>query len=182
MVRPGEDGLRYFIADIELAPGFKKAPEVVTASISYTLEGRRPRFSQVEVDRVEVAVRPGAPGKVPRNVRGGLEVDIVQDHRDPVAAEHHVLLDKVRAHGMRGRLGGQRVFGQVAACTAVGDYNGSIPGECRVCRLGRHPFSTRKKRKRANHSENHTHPLFLLSQFLSHLCFPKGSRKSISRV
>ena len=50
MVRPGEDGLRYFIADIELAPGFKKAPEVVTARISYTLEGRRPRFSQVEVD------------------------------------------------------------------------------------------------------------------------------------
>ena len=61
-------------------------------------------------------------------------MNIVQDDGGSIPAQYHILFYKISAHGMRQRLGFQGVFGQVAACTAVGDYNRSIifHNRCRV--------------------------------------------------
>ena len=81
-------------------------------------------FLQAEVDGIEPAVCAGAPGEALCHVGGLLQVDIVQHQGHAVRTEHHVLLDKIRPHDMRHRLGGEGVFRQVAAGPAVGDNEG----------------------------------------------------------
>jgi hypothetical protein len=48
----------------------------------------------------------------------------VEDQRDPVAAEHDVLLDEIGPLPHRHRLGCQRVLRQVAGSAAMGDHQG----------------------------------------------------------
>ncbi len=80
---------------------------------------------QVKIDGVKAPIRAGATGEALRHVRGAVEVDVVQHDGDPIPAQHHILLDKVGAHGMRQGFCRQRVFRQVTAGAAVGDNNGA---------------------------------------------------------
>lgn len=58
-----------------------------------------------------------------------LEVDVVDDHEEPVPGEDHVLLDEVGAEGVRIGGGLEGVLRQVAGGTAVGDDDGAWRGE-----------------------------------------------------
>ena len=80
-------------------------------------------LGQSEINGVIAAVLPGAVGEASGHVRGGLQVDIVEYDRHPVAAQHHVLLDEIRPHGVGHGLGGQSVFRHIAASPAVGNNN-----------------------------------------------------------
>ncbi len=46
-----------FVGKIELANTFKAKPKVVVATISFTLVGRTPKFSKIEVDGENLPVR-----------------------------------------------------------------------------------------------------------------------------
>ena len=83
-------------------------------------------FLEIEIDGVETAVAPRPGREALGHVSGAIQVNIVQDYGGSIAAQHHVLFDKISPHGMGQRLGCQGVFGQVATGPAVGDYNGSI--------------------------------------------------------
>ena len=84
---------------------------------------QRLQLVEREIDRVEAAIGPRPVGKHLRHVGHGVDLDVVQHHRHAVLAEHDVLLDVVGAHGVRGRLGRQRVLGQVARGAAVRDHD-----------------------------------------------------------
>ena len=79
--------------------------------------GRSGSLLEAEVDRIEAPVGAAPAGKAPGHVRGAFQVDVVEDDGNPVAAQHHVLLDKIGTHGMGHGLGRQGVFGQVPART-----------------------------------------------------------------
>jgi hypothetical protein len=74
-----------------------------------------------EVDCIPAPVGAGAPREHVLDVRGALEVDVVQYDRHPVCRQHHVLLDEIRPHRVGEGLSRERVLRQVGAGPAMGD-------------------------------------------------------------
>ncbi len=65
-----------------------------------------------------------AVGEAGGGVGDGVDLDVVEDDRDIVLGEDDVLFEEVGGHAVGEGFGFERVFGEVAASSAVGDDEG----------------------------------------------------------
>ena len=89
-------------------------------------------LSNREIQRIVTPICAFALRKARRNVRGRIQVNVVQHHRNIVFRQHDILFEEFRSLRVRHRLRRQRVFRQVAAGPAMGDDNGrGLPAQKR---------------------------------------------------
>ena len=105
----------------------REAPRKVGCPVRRVQPLPDPQPSQLlpgEVDGIPMAVRPGPLGVTRRHVRDGVQGEIMEHQGYVVPAQHHVLLQEIRAHSVGQGLGLQGMLRQVARGPPVGDDNG----------------------------------------------------------
>ena len=82
-------------------------------------------FRQCKIGGEEAPVVPSAIGISRGDVRDGVQMNVVQHDGNIVFAKHDILFDEIGTHGEGQALGFQRMFGQIARRTTVGNDNRS---------------------------------------------------------
>ena len=84
---------------------------------------QRQDLGEIEVTYVVAPVRARTIREHVGNVGYAIEMDVVQHHEPVISGRHNVLLEVVRSHGERERLGLHRVLGKMPGCAAMGNDN-----------------------------------------------------------